>query len=62
MITHKCLSLVFTLHRARAGRENVLGSCLLNMIDKETLIVTCLCSFIPFCRKAGEIHDAQSAN
>lgn len=62
LISHKCSSLVFTLHRACADREKVLGSCLLNTIDKETLTVTCLCSFTPLCWKAGEIYDAQSAN
>lgn len=62
MISHKCSLLIFTLCRAHAGRERVLGSHVLNMSDKETLPVTCLCSVTPFCWKAEEIYVAWSAN
>lgn len=61
-ISHKCSSLlIFTLCRAHAGRQGVLGSCVLNVSDKETRTVTCLCGVILFCWKAGEIYDAWNA-
>lgn len=62
VISQKCSLLIFTLCRVHAGRERVLGNCVLDMSDEETLTVTCLYSVIPFSWKAEEIYDAQSTN